>query len=369
MTLYHITTGAPPFNLDSLEKVMEAHLKKNPVPPDKANPCLSRKFSEMILKMISKDKKDRYKSWDELAEYIMTFVGMKSVTCDKSRDIPKIPGASVTIPDKATGTIAIPPPSFSSKEVNKILTEVSGEQQLQYITRVIRRKPSPKVYITAVSMVISAAILTYLFSWLSPHMDNSLSRFFYKFMSDAGAFNAFVNYILDKAISFINRRVMFNPGFEWNQLAISGYEIVEYTLVVFAVLWSAFWAADTAEIVGKNRLNAFILGLIFPFIYPVILYRRSLDELKKLEETIRGREIENLKTMEKTYPEKDNLYLVSATDVPEAPFIIETTDGARLDVITIFEKKEEYIEVEILTMLNERKRTRIPFRKMKSITK
>lgn len=60
-TLYHMVTGAVPFDGKNPSAVMHKHLKEIPQPPDHVNPKLSSGISEVIEKMMAKAPKDRYK--------------------------------------------------------------------------------------------------------------------------------------------------------------------------------------------------------------------------------------------------------------------------------------------------------------------
>ncbi len=65
-TLYHMVTGNVPFNGKNPAEVMQKHLRAPIVPPDHVNPKLSAGVSEIIERMMSKSRKDRYKSCDDL---------------------------------------------------------------------------------------------------------------------------------------------------------------------------------------------------------------------------------------------------------------------------------------------------------------
>jgi len=65
-TLYHMVTGAVPFEGKSPSNVMHKHLKTELVPPDHVNPKLSAGISEVIEMMMSKRVKNRYPSCSDL---------------------------------------------------------------------------------------------------------------------------------------------------------------------------------------------------------------------------------------------------------------------------------------------------------------
>lgn len=65
-TLYHMVTGAVPFDGKNPSAVMHKHLKDAPQPPDHVNPKLSAGISEVIEKMMAKSPKDRYANCADL---------------------------------------------------------------------------------------------------------------------------------------------------------------------------------------------------------------------------------------------------------------------------------------------------------------
>lgn len=65
-TLYHMVTGAVPFDGKNPSDVMHKHLKSELVPPDHVNPKLGAGISEVIEMMMAKDPKKRYGSCKDL---------------------------------------------------------------------------------------------------------------------------------------------------------------------------------------------------------------------------------------------------------------------------------------------------------------
>ncbi len=61
-TLYHMVTGAVPFDGKNPSAVMHKHLKAELVAPDHVNPKLSAGLSEVIEMMMAKDPKARYRN-------------------------------------------------------------------------------------------------------------------------------------------------------------------------------------------------------------------------------------------------------------------------------------------------------------------
>jgi serine/threonine-protein kinase len=65
-TLYHMVTGAVPFDGKNPSAVMHAHLKQPLNAPDHVNPKLSAGISEVIEMMMAKSPKDRYQTCADL---------------------------------------------------------------------------------------------------------------------------------------------------------------------------------------------------------------------------------------------------------------------------------------------------------------
>ncbi len=65
-TLYHMVTGAVPFEGKSPSAVMHKHLKSELIPPDHVNPKLSAGISEVIEMMMAKKVRHRYKNCSDL---------------------------------------------------------------------------------------------------------------------------------------------------------------------------------------------------------------------------------------------------------------------------------------------------------------
>jgi len=65
-TLYHMTTGRPPFPGKEVERIMEAHLTEELTPPDHVNQQLSSGLGEVVEFMMAKDRRKRYATADDL---------------------------------------------------------------------------------------------------------------------------------------------------------------------------------------------------------------------------------------------------------------------------------------------------------------
>jgi serine/threonine-protein kinase len=68
VVLYEVFTGTPPFDGDTPLAVVLKHIQENPPSPQTRNPKVDPKISQIVLKCMQKDPKDRYQSINELYE-------------------------------------------------------------------------------------------------------------------------------------------------------------------------------------------------------------------------------------------------------------------------------------------------------------
>jgi serine/threonine protein kinase len=65
-TLYHALTGHVPFEAETIEGVVLAHVHTPLTPPNQANPAISQLTSDAIARMLAKHPSQRFQSYDEL---------------------------------------------------------------------------------------------------------------------------------------------------------------------------------------------------------------------------------------------------------------------------------------------------------------
>jgi serine/threonine-protein kinase len=65
-TFYHMVTGQPPFPGSKIDVVLDAHLKQELTPPDHLNMKLSSGLGEVVEFMMAKDRRQRYRSPEDL---------------------------------------------------------------------------------------------------------------------------------------------------------------------------------------------------------------------------------------------------------------------------------------------------------------
>jgi serine/threonine-protein kinase len=64
--LYHALTGHVPFEAETDEEILMAHVNEAVTPPDQVVPDASHATSEAILKMLAKSPVERFQSYDEM---------------------------------------------------------------------------------------------------------------------------------------------------------------------------------------------------------------------------------------------------------------------------------------------------------------
>lgn len=67
-TLYHAATGHPPFDLDTLDEMLNAHLSMTPVPLPSLVPGIDPELAQLIAQMLQKRPEDRPQSLTKLSE-------------------------------------------------------------------------------------------------------------------------------------------------------------------------------------------------------------------------------------------------------------------------------------------------------------
>lgn len=80
VTAYEMATGHLPFEGDDPVEIMNAHLAKNPIPPQEINPDIPKVVSDIILKLLHKLPEERYQSAEGLIEDIETCIHQLNTT-------------------------------------------------------------------------------------------------------------------------------------------------------------------------------------------------------------------------------------------------------------------------------------------------
>ena len=75
-TLYALVTGRPPFLGKTAIELITKHAVERVVPPELVVDCVPKALSDIILKMVAKDPKDRYATIDEVIVALESFLGI-----------------------------------------------------------------------------------------------------------------------------------------------------------------------------------------------------------------------------------------------------------------------------------------------------
>ncbi|HSP81325.1 MAG TPA: serine/threonine-protein kinase, partial [Myxococcaceae bacterium] len=77
-TLYHLLTGQPPFQADSVMAVMSMHMVEPPVPPAERARHVPAFLSDLVLRMLAKRPQGRPERIDEVIQALEAFLGIDS---------------------------------------------------------------------------------------------------------------------------------------------------------------------------------------------------------------------------------------------------------------------------------------------------
>lgn len=100
VVLYEMVTGELPFRAAHAEQLAELHVKATPVPPSRVTPGIPPALEQIILKVLAKEPAARYRTADQLARVLSTFVPSPG----PEPTLPPSPGALVADPGTFTST-------------------------------------------------------------------------------------------------------------------------------------------------------------------------------------------------------------------------------------------------------------------------
>jgi serine/threonine-protein kinase len=75
-------TGQPPFQADDSSKLAEMHLTRNPPSPSKLNPDIPPALEEILLKVLSKEPANRYRTADQFGRILRRFAAPAAAESD-----------------------------------------------------------------------------------------------------------------------------------------------------------------------------------------------------------------------------------------------------------------------------------------------
>ncbi len=95
-TLYHMITGQVPFPVGTAIEIIKQHITADPVPPCDINPNLSVDINFVTMKMISKEREERYQTPAELIADLELLAEGKHLPLFESPEKPSGPGRRPT---------------------------------------------------------------------------------------------------------------------------------------------------------------------------------------------------------------------------------------------------------------------------------
>ena len=99
--LYEMVTGELPFRAAQAEQLAELHVHATPVPPSRLNPGLPPALNQIIVKVLAKEPAARYRTADQLARVLATFVPSSG----PETALPAPPAAPVGDPEAFTSAM------------------------------------------------------------------------------------------------------------------------------------------------------------------------------------------------------------------------------------------------------------------------
>lgn len=155
--IYHILTGAPPFQTtdSNVVSLIYQHLEKTPALPSQSNPLLNAQVDAVVMRALSKSRDDRYDSALDLVTYIASALGRPISSTNmpalKAQSAPTPASGSATIEPPTVAGMAPPPSgsSASSAAVSSASVEVAAP----------KRSPLPLVLGAAAALLVAVVVL------------------------------------------------------------------------------------------------------------------------------------------------------------------------------------------------------------------
>ena len=86
--LYEMLTGAPPFSGQNPISVILKHIRESPPPIDEVNIAVPEQMKQIVLKLLAKERVDRYQSAEELLQALNDVAPSELVLLeDEQRDV------------------------------------------------------------------------------------------------------------------------------------------------------------------------------------------------------------------------------------------------------------------------------------------
>ena len=82
--LYHLMTGARPFDGATTYELVDNILNSSPRPPSRVRPLVPAELDDVVMRALGKTRDERYSSWDEFAESLAHLLGQQRSSQDLS---------------------------------------------------------------------------------------------------------------------------------------------------------------------------------------------------------------------------------------------------------------------------------------------
>ena len=152
VVLYEMLTGAVPFDADNLMKLMSMILSDHPRSPRQINPSISPVVEQILLKAISRDPADRYRSAREMAEALEPFADPHAIPTFRGSmtDSAVTLSMNQTLDPRASESSTLPPlvgldePTVDAAASQVPTRQVQSRTPLGMVAEVVLGWPGPR---------------------------------------------------------------------------------------------------------------------------------------------------------------------------------------------------------------------------------
>ena len=96
-TIFHLVTGNFPYDRENSMQIIAAHISE-PIPnPKKANPKISDLTAAIVMRMMAKNREERYPSWDEAIEALRNAIDALATSTGAATSIVSVAGSDAAI--------------------------------------------------------------------------------------------------------------------------------------------------------------------------------------------------------------------------------------------------------------------------------
>ena len=100
VVMYEALTGQLPFSAETAQEYANKHLYELPISPRRLNPQIPAELDSVILKVLSKEPTQRYRTADQMGRVLQTNIRLGEQTKPERYFIPQDPSATVVTPMK-----------------------------------------------------------------------------------------------------------------------------------------------------------------------------------------------------------------------------------------------------------------------------